>query len=377
MSNDQKSVSNLLRTLSLNLIEAAPNSGLSFQKVNDILCKTIGSNPRELSFFHKIYVSNAISNRRKCLIHVIYNVSSTDFNLDTFLYDGNDIELKNNISHKFSEVREIKKLGKQYRKYNLAMGQESFWLRSDKTSSDEVIKELTETVKKSPPFDSVDKFNLSFTTEEKLESHGVSEKYALGVTLVAPTAPYLPIEVSYFVGCLNNPELKRNLFSRNSSYSLLDKSISENEQERLINNSYFHKNNLDINLSYKNMLSSMSTKGHFIFDIIHDSLQFDIENVKQSYNFSSYNGEKVEIPFQAIYLTHKTYRGGIDLTEADVMKQHDKYVEISNSTRFSNGYFELSKEFGIPLYFSLNNESKSNNFLEKAIELSSLLEKWK
>lgn len=376
MSAIHSSHSALIRTLSQALQEACPANGPSYQTVEQIVAKTLSSSPNELLLYTQLYNYHLGlgHNRERYRLNAIYNITAESFELMPFSFNGEKLLAQPAKAYSFADTQALKKLSKSLRKLSLATGQEIFWLKAEGKSEKAVQEYVATAVKAAPPHRHIAQFDISFSHENPPQSwmggFGVKSN-PLGVSLIAHTAPYLPMGISYFVGCTGNEEHSR-IKARDISdkhYSTLDNCIKSAMPAGL------REGQEQVDLAYLHLLTSPECHEHVIYELLHSALQYQFDEVKASFTFRTFGRREVTLPCQAMDDNTVIIASGTNVLEDYRQRNPDKFAELTPESRFGTSCFQVRRAFSTSQPVELAVKSTAGNLFEKAQEFSELLNK--
>lgn len=368
-----KSNTSVIRAISQAIQEIQPGSTLSYQKIQHAVTEALGISPEELTLYKRLFDFHLASGKygERFLLNAIYDIHEDSFEVATFSFNGKELLEKKLESYSITDSKKMSKRGKQLRKFSQAMGMEVFWINANGKTKEELIPFILETIRNHPPLHHIALFDIFFSlpsNDKSLFSDeflGI-ESHPLGITLITHTPPYLPMGISYYVGCTNNSELSRIKTPPigKSNYSTIDLRIEGTFPQI----STLQEEN-SIKLDYLNLLTSPQSGEHLVFEIIHSALNYQYERVKSTFTFTPIaRRDRVTYPFQALNYSHTNIH-------LDNYRKHypDKFSELNSDSKFKQGYFQVRSNLATSRAIQISASSTATNFIERAEELSELL----
>lgn len=370
------SLHNLSSDIALELKKHLPDNTISASKVKDCISKVLDSNPSELSFLLKLHDKHIEFGTRmpRGIVCTFYNIQENSAELGTFEYSDNKLKLYKKDKINFENEKSTKNLFKSLQKYSNATALNTCWLICPHKNFKDVEKFTADTIKDTPPNTHVKKVRFSFTRDDEvfstkeekspfsfnLKGAVTNEDNALGVVFRTHTPPYLPIQINYFVGNLDNPDLN----FLNIEESNIDMSELEIRSQLLTTLNKVKS----VPLKKVNLLTLPFKNSSVVFDLLHLGLKHNFEEIKKTYQFSTTFGREKKQPLMPLnryseLLGHTPDTSG------------QKYKLFDSDTIFEKDFFEA--RVGIVKRVDVEIDSFNScvkNPLQKAIKFKKLLE---
>ncbi|MCJ8320967.1 MAG: hypothetical protein HRT52_11685 [Colwellia sp.] len=372
--------------------EDCPQINISSNKLSTIIAKEVGSSPAELDLLLRLHNKYLESNCGPglSLIGVFYNQEENEADIALLKVGKNKIEeirIEKKVDLTGNDKR-TKKIFKLINNYSDTMGFTVGWLNASNAATLDQAKDYChKVVKKTPPNNCINietrTFSETFKNEKDRDSFNFikSKNTAqLGIYMVTHSHPYLPLQISYYVGNFQHPDF-RNIYA----ISLNNKPSNIGDFKKLeLEGNTFPRNSssdtLSVKLNTMHLFTQSLTKTSVLFDILDVSFNHNFEEIRETYTYNSQAilgyqnnlNDKKEVtsqPLQAIVPNEQySYSNVKPLFDYDMDKNPQKYQTLTKGFKFESDFFSVNHNLShTPI--KIERKTHAKNILDKALEL--------
>lgn len=385
-------VSYLSRQISALALQKNPHSNIRINVLSDVIADVLMTNKSDLSFMLMLHEKISFDFGFETIVAVFFNKNSDLADVALFQYSQrsrkkglNFIEVIEKVPLVIKDRKSAKPL-KNVGDYAKSLDANLFYLYSDASDINDVTRYCESVVKDYPPHKSVICSTVQFAEQMQdfepglpiniHESHSVFEPTVsdLGVFIIAHAAPYLPLEVSYYVGSTLRKAIS-DVFSLSNIKKYKHVQVGMEKLECQPFSVRFDEDDSIELKTFKFFSEHKLTDGQPIFDILNTAFKYDFDEVADTLNV------EVQAGIQILEKQGFVYKGGV-LQDEDTRINPQHYHPVKQGHRFGDDFFKVTTGVSASRFESLSgwyrrenraSGSVSLSYIDRALELQKFL----